>query len=71
MLSIEINNISIQCSLMYLLISTHEFTMLSMLDISAMQLFVSCKLAEKLPVTVQDMTPLNIIFIIAKTLFTT
>ena len=49
-----------------ILISTHEFIMLVMLDVGAMWSFVSCKLAEKLPVTIQDKTHLNVILPMVK-----
>ena len=56
---------------LYLPISTHGFAVSAMLDIDATQSFVSYKLAEKLPVTIQAMIPLTVIMPIGKTLIAT
>ena len=42
-----------KCGLLYLTVHTHGFAVSVMLDTGAMQSFVSHKLVEKLPATVQ------------------
>ena len=49
-----------QCGLLYLPVHTHGNSILVMLDMSAMQSFVSRKLAAKLPATVQTTKPWTI-----------
>ena len=54
-----------------LTISTHGFSVSAMLDKGATQSFVSHKLAKKLLVIVQDMTPLTVTLPIEKVLVAT
>ena len=56
---------------MYILIHTHRFAVPAMLDTGATQLFVSCKLAVKLPATVQTTTLLPVILPIGKAMIAT
>ena len=51
--------------------SYHEFTVPAMLDAGAIWLFISHKLARKLPATVQTTMPLTIILPTGKTLVAT
>ena len=60
-----------QHGLLYLSIHTHGFAVLAILDIGSTQLFVSYKLAAKLPAIVQTMTPLTIMLLMGKTMVTT
>ena len=62
---------SIQRCLLCLPIHTHGFAVPEILDTGAMRLFVSCKLAAKLPATVQPTTPLTIVLPMGKTLIAT
>ena len=60
-----------QNGLFYSLINTHGFTASEILDTGAMQSFVNCKLAKKLPVTIQPMIPLTVILPMGKALVAT
>ena len=60
-----------QRGLLYLPIHTHGFSVPAILDTGAMQSFTSCKLAEKLPATVQTMMPLTTMLPTGKTLVAT
>ena len=52
-----------QCGLLYFPVYTHGFAVLVMLDMGTMQLFVSHKLAVKLPAIVQFTKPLTVILL--------
>ena len=60
-----------QYGLLYLSIYTHGFAVPAMLDIGTTRLFMSCKLAAKLPAIVQTMTPLTITLPTGKTMVAT
>ena len=60
-----------QHGLVYIPVHTHRFAVPAMLDTGTMQLFVSCKLAEKLPATVQTTMPLTVILPMGKMLVAT
>ena len=60
-----------QYGLLYSPINTHGFPVSAMLDTGVTQSFVNCKLAEKLPATVQMMKPLTIMLPMEKTLVST
>ena len=60
-----------QHGFLYLPISTHGFAMSAILDTSTTWLFISPRLADKLPVTIQDVIPLTITLPMGKTLGTT
>ena len=60
-----------QHSLLYLSVHPHGFTVPAMLDTGAMQLFMSCKLAVKLPAIVQTTMPLTIMLPTGKTVVAT
>ena len=53
---------------LYLSIYTHGFTVPAMLDTGAMWLFVSQKLAAKLPATIQTTMPLTVMLPMGKTM---
>ena len=60
-----------QCGLLYLSIYTHRFAVPAMLDTGDTQLFMSCKLAAKLPVMVQTTIPLTLTLPKGKTMVAT
>ena len=60
-----------QCGLLYLPIHIQGFTVPAMLDTGVTQSFVNHKLAEKLPATIQPITPLTITLPTGKTLVAT
>ena len=60
-----------QHGLLYLSIHTLGFAVPAMLDTGIAQLFVSCKLAAKLPATVQTTMPLIVILPMGKTMVVT
>ena len=60
-----------QCGLLYLSVHTHGFAVPEMLDTGAMRLFVSQKLAAKLPATVQTTMPLTVTLPMGKTMVAT
>ena len=60
-----------QHCLLYLSVHTHGFAVPAMLDTVAMQPFVSCKLAAKLPATIQTTMPLTVILPMGKTMVAT
>ena len=62
---------STQHGLLYLPVYTHGFSVPVMLDTGAMRWFVSCKLAAKLPATVQTTMPLTLVLPIRKTMVAT
>ena len=57
-----------QCGLLYLSVHTHGFAVPAILNTGATHLFVSCKLAEKLPATVQTTMPLIVMLTTEKIL---
>ena len=60
-----------QHGLLYLSVHTHGLAVPAKLDIGAMQLFVSHKLAKKLPATIQTTMPLTVILPMGKTMVAT
>ena len=60
-----------QCGLLYLLIYTHGFTVPEILDTGATWPFVSLKLAEKQPATIQTTIPLTVTLPMGKTMVAT
>ena len=59
------------CGFLYIPIHTHGFVVPSMLDTGTMWSFVTCKLAVKLPATVQTTMPLTMLFPMGKALVAT
>ena len=57
-----------QRGLLYLPIHTYGFAVPAMLDTGVTWLFVSYKLAVKLPATIQPMMPLTVMLTMGKTL---
>ena len=60
-----------QHGLLYLYVYTHRFTVPEMLDTGTTWLFVSYKLAAKLPAIVQTTMPLTVMLPMGKTMFAT
>ena len=62
---------NVQCGLLYLSVHTHGFAVPAMVDTGATWLFVSQKLAAKLPAIAQTIMPLTIILPTGKTMVVT